>query len=288
MTSGFGRTVPVTIAEESGLYVPDLPGLTPEKVALGSGVAQLARFQPKASFELVGLGFDISDGGTGTNEVQKVVVKATGGSAKWKILGEDTAVIAAGANAAAVQAAIIALDAVPAGTVEVTGGPGDEGGTTPYIVTFKGVLGHRDIPAITVGAGLTGGEAKAIITTQTPGESLRVDVAVYDAAINRLGSNGGTEVADDPGAKALDFAKSIRVQPGQFYYAGFGSEGGAAKALHMVSADAPAADLLGATAGKRELITLATGGYPLPKTIPVGASAGTKVPLMALRTVAAS
>lgn len=286
--SGFARTAEARVAAESGIYVPDIPGLTPEKVALAEGVAQLARFQSPAGFDLVGIGFDISDSGTATNEVQKVAIKATGGSAKWKVLGEDTALIAFNAEAAAVQAAIVALAAVPAGAVEVTGGPGDEGGTVPYVVTFKGALAAQNIPAITVGAGLTGGEAKGVITTQTPGESVRVDVGIYSAELKRLGSNGGTAVAATAGAKALDLATPVRVQPGTFYYAAFACQGGAAKALHMVSADAPASDLLGATAGKRELVTLAAAGYPLPKTVAIGASAGTKVPLLALRTVAAS
>ncbi|HWC09512.1 MAG TPA: hypothetical protein VG458_10710 [Solirubrobacterales bacterium] len=286
--SGFARTAEARVAAESGIYVPNLPGLTPEKVALADGVAQLARFQSPAGFDLRGIGFDISDGGTATNEVQKVAIKATGGSAKWKVLGEDTALIAWNADAAAVQAAIVATTAVVAGAVEVTGGPGDEGGTTPYVITFKGALAGQNIPAITVGAGLTGGEAKGVITTQTPGESVRVDVGIYGADLKRLASNGGTAVAATAGAKALDLTASLRIQPGTFYYAAFASQGGAAKALHMVSADAPVADLLGATAGKRELVTLAAAGYPLPKTIAVGARAGTKVPLMALRTIAAS
>lgn len=288
MTSAFGRTVPAQVAEESGIYVPELPGLSLEKVTLADGVAQLARFIPKASFDLIGLGFDVSDAGSAANEVQKVQVKATGGSAKWKVMGEETALIAATASAAEVRTAIVALAAVGAEDVEVTGGPGNEAGSTPYVVTFKGALAKQDIPAITVGAGLTGGPATAIITTQTPGDSVAVDVGVYDADIHRLGSNGGHEVAATAGAKALDFATPVKVQAGRPYYAGFSSQGGAAKVLHAVSPDAPAADLLGATAGKRELVTLAAAGYPLPKTIAVGAAAGTKAPLMALRTVAAS
>lgn len=288
MTSGFGRTAEAHVAAESGIYVPDLPGLAAEKLALADGVAQLARFQSPIAFNLIGLGFDVTDQGTATNEVQKVAIKATGGSAKWKVLGQETALIAFNAEASAVKSAIVALAAVESGDVDVTGGPGDEAGTAPYVVTFKGKLAAQNIPAITVGAGLTGGEAKGVVTTQTPGESVAVDVGIYDADLKRLGANGGKAVAATAGAKALDFASPVKVQAGQFYYAAFASQGGAAKVLHLVSADAPAGDLLGATAGKREFVTLAAAGYPLPKTIAVGAAAGTKVPLMALRTVAAS
>lgn len=286
--SGFGRTAPAHVAAESGIYVPGIPGLSPEKVALADGVAQLARFQSPIAFDLIGMGFDVTDASTATNEVQKVAIKATGGSAKWTVLGQETALIAFNASAVEVRAAIVALAAVGAEDVEVTGGPGNEAGSTPYVVTFKGKLAKQNIAPITVGSGLTGGEAKGVITTQTPGDSVAVDVGIYDAGLTRLGSNGGTEVAATAGAKALDFASPVKVQAGQFYYAAFASQGGAAKVLHLVSLDAPAADLLGKTAGKRELVTLAAAGYPLPKTVAVGSTAGTKAPLMALRTVAAS
>jgi hypothetical protein len=287
--SGFGRTSPAQVAEESGIYVPDLPGLAPEKVALAAGVAQLARFIPKIGLRILGLGFDISDGGTGTNEVQKVQVKAKAGTYKLTFAGKQTAAIAFDALAAAVQSALVALPNIGAGDVEVTGGPGDENGTAPYVVTFKGALGHQDVPAMTADAtGLTEGTKTVTITTQAAGESLRCDVGIYGADLNLIGANGGTEVADDAGAKALDFAEPVRVQPGHAYYAAFGTQGGAAKALCMVSADAAGADLVGKTAGLRELVTLAAGGYPLPDVIPVGEAAGTKAPLMALRTAAAS
>lgn len=289
MTSSFGRPVAASVAPESGIYVPELPGLALEKVALADGVAQLARFIPTASFDLVGLGFDVTDASTAANEVQKIQVKATAGTFKITALGQQTAAIAFNATAAKVREELEALAAIAPGDVEVTGGPGDATGTAPYVITFKGALAKQDIPAMTTDVtGLSEGTKTATVTTQTPGDSVAVDVGVYDGDINRLGANGGHEVAATPGAKALDFASKVRVQAGRPYYAGFASQGGAAKVLHAVSPDAPAADLLGATAGRREMVTLAAAGYPLPKTIAVGTNAGTKAPLMALRTVAAS
>lgn len=287
--SGFGRQPETQEASESGIYVPDLPGLASEAVALADEVAQLARFSPSQGFDLLGLGFAVTDSSTAANEVQKVQVKAKAGTFKLTFDGKTTAPIAFDALAAAVQSALVALSNIDSGDVEVTGGPGDENGTAPYVVTFKGKLAKQNVPELVADAtGLTEGTKTVTITTQTPGDSVAVDVGIYDAELNRLASNGGTEVAATTGAKALDFSESIRVQPGQFYYAAFASQGGAAKALHLVSANAAAADLIGKTAGKREFVTLAAAGYPLPKSIPVGVSAGTKVPLMALRTVAAS
>jgi hypothetical protein len=289
MTSAFGRTVQASVAEESGIYVPELPGLALEKVALADGVAQLARFIPKASFELVGLGFDVTDASTATNEVQKIQVKATAGTFKITALGQQTGAINFNASAAELRSALVALAAIGAEDVEVTGGPGDATGTVPYVITFKGALAHQDIPAMTTDVtGLTEGTKTAVVTTQTAGDSVAVDVGVFDGDLKLLGANGGHDVAATIGAKALDFTSKVRVQAGRPYYAGLGSQGGAAKVLHAVSPDAAAADLLGATAGRREMVTLAAGGYPLPKSVAVGTNAGTKAPLMALRTVAAS
>lgn len=283
--SGFGRTVAAHVAPESGIYTPGLPGLAPEKTTLGAGVAQLARFSSPAGLKIPGLGFDVTDAGTATNEIQTLTIEeAEGGTLTLTFRGKESAAIAYNAAASAVEAKLEALSTIGVGNVEVSGSAGG-----PYTITFIGDLAGQDLPALTVdGAELTGESAEAEIEETEPGESVRCDVGIYDAELNLLGSNGGTAVAATAGAKALDFTAEVRIQPGRYYYAALASEGGAAKVLHMASVHAPAADLLGKTAGKRELVTLAEDGYPLPAAIPVGVNAGTKAPLMALRTVAAS
>lgn len=282
--SGFGRSVSAQASPESGIYTPILPGTTPEKTALGAGVAQLARFSSIVGLEVVGFGFDVTDAGTATNEVQVITLEETeGGTWTAAFLEKVTEALGDEATAEEVEEALEALSTIGEGNVEVSGSAGG-----PYTVTFKGDLAGQDVAALVVdGENLEGGKASIEVETTEAGESVRVDIGIYDADLKRLGSNGGEAVAASAGAKAVDLAAPVRIQPGRFYYAGLSSQGGAAKVLHQVSVHAPAADLLGATAGKRELVTAASGAYPLPAEIAVGASAGTKAPLMALRTVAA-
>jgi hypothetical protein len=105
----------------------------------------------------------------GDKEVQKVVIKATGGTFKLTYSGQQTTALKWNATAAEVQAALVALSNLVAGDIVVTGGPGDEGGTTPYILTFN--LG-ADVAAVTAQTTLTGGEAKAEVSTTTSGSAV--------------------------------------------------------------------------------------------------------------------
>lgn len=105
------------------------------------------------------------------NEVQRIAVDATGGNFTITVRGQTTAAIAFNASAAAVQAAIELLDEVNVGDIVVTGGPGNAGGTTPYVLTFSGDQFRGSNPAaVTTGVGsLTGGAGTAAVTTPTGG-----------------------------------------------------------------------------------------------------------------------
>lgn len=81
---------------------------------------------------------------TARNEVYKITVDATGGNFTVSIGGNTTASISATATAAAVETAVELLAGVT--TVEVHGGPGDSGGTTPYYLEY---LTGSDTPAAT-------------------------------------------------------------------------------------------------------------------------------------------
>ncbi|HKT83619.1 MAG TPA: hypothetical protein VJQ84_07255, partial [Solirubrobacterales bacterium] len=103
--------------------------------ALGSAVRQLS-----ASDEFTRTwGTNVVKSGPGqANETQGIRVDATGGSFKLGFGAATTGDVAAGASAAQVQAALEDLPSIGSGGVSVSGGPGDAGGTTPYIVTFDG------------------------------------------------------------------------------------------------------------------------------------------------------
>ncbi len=104
------------------------------------------------------------------NERQSVKVDATGGSYKLKFGGKTTGAIAAIATAKAVREALEALESIGAGNIDVTGGPGNAGGTLPYYVTFKGTLKGQNVALIeVVEEETTGGAGTVTVTTTTEG-----------------------------------------------------------------------------------------------------------------------
>lgn len=121
------------------------------------------------------------------NEVQQIAVDATGGTFTITYSGQTTSAIAFNAAASAVQAALEALSNLAPGDVVVTGGPGDAGGTTPYVLTFGGTLAQTDVAEVTTNpASLTGGAGTATVSTTTAGGgnggSLTVTIQGKDAA----------------------------------------------------------------------------------------------------------
>lgn len=108
------------------------------------------------------------------DEVQHIQVKATGGEFTVTFDGETTAKVAWNVSAANLQTALLALPQLDAGDVVVTGGPGDEKGTTPYVLTFGGAYEGINVPEVTADdEKLTIGEAagSATVSTVTVGGS---------------------------------------------------------------------------------------------------------------------
>jgi hypothetical protein len=113
------------------------------------------------------LDLTVSNFDGGTDEVQHLAIDATGGTYTLTYAGQTTAAIAYNANAAAVQAALVALSNLAPGDVVVTGGPG---ASADLVITFGGTLAKRNVAAITTNAAsLTGGAGTATITTATAG-----------------------------------------------------------------------------------------------------------------------
>lgn len=106
----------------------------------------------------------------GTNEVQTLSISGspTGGTFTLTFDGFTTAAIARNANAAAVQAALLALPNLDSGDVVASGGalPG-----TPVVLTFGGNYARMPVNAITANSsGLTGGTTPtASVAETTPG-----------------------------------------------------------------------------------------------------------------------
>ncbi|HEY3435079.1 MAG TPA: hypothetical protein VGK41_05455 [Solirubrobacterales bacterium] len=105
------------------------------------------------------------------NERQRIVVDATGGTWKPKFGGKTAAAgVSATATAKVLREALEALESIGAGNVDVTGGPGNAGGTLPYYVTFKGALKGQNVALIEVVEEVTtGGAGTVTVTTTTEG-----------------------------------------------------------------------------------------------------------------------
>lgn len=106
-----------------------------------------------------------------TNELQTITVAATGGTFTVAFNGSPASgALAFDITAGALQTALEGLTTIGVGDVSVTGGPGDETGSTPYVIEFTGALAAADQPAlVTNDAGLTGGASTANVATTRQG-----------------------------------------------------------------------------------------------------------------------
>lgn len=104
------------------------------------------------------------------NEIQTITVDAAGGTFTVTFDAEETAALDFDILAADLQTALEGLSTIGAGNVSVSGGPGDAGGTTPYVVEFIGDLAGANQAAMTTDAtNLTGGAGTAVVATTQAG-----------------------------------------------------------------------------------------------------------------------
>lgn len=97
------------------------------------------------------------------NEVQTLIIDATGGTFTMTFSGQTTAAIAYNAAASAIESALVALSNIAPGDVSVAGSNG------LFTITFAGTYANTNVAQITLGVGsLTGGSA-AINTTHAGG-----------------------------------------------------------------------------------------------------------------------
>lgn len=134
------------------------PGVVMARIVSGAGAGMIGPFQ---------------SGGV-TNERASIAVDAAGGTFTITWNATTTGAIAFNATAAAVKAALVLATALNNDDILVTGGPGNAGGTTPYVIEFVGGMGGQDVSAVTTTpASLTGGAGTAVVTTTagSPGTS---------------------------------------------------------------------------------------------------------------------
>jgi hypothetical protein len=125
---------------------------------------------------------DITNGSVcqpAVDEVQEIRVNATSGTFSLTFDGDTTGALAYNVSETAMRLALEALATLAPGDVEVSGGPGDAGATTPYVVTFGGTLAGTNVSAI-IGnnISLAGGGASISVTTTVQGKPADVECAV--------------------------------------------------------------------------------------------------------------
>jgi hypothetical protein len=110
------------------------------------------------------------------DEVERITVNAAGGTFTISHGGYTTKAIPHNASAAKVQSRLEALASIGSGNVVVEGGPGGEGGGTPYTVVFVGSLAETAITPLTTDRSLLtaggGGVSLATVVVLVPGGSL--------------------------------------------------------------------------------------------------------------------
>jgi NHL repeat len=155
-----------------------------------------------------------------SNEIQTVTVKATSGkyTLAFGVGGpgiSETNEIEYNATAAEVEAELDALENVNTGggSVSVSGGPGDEDGARPYIVTFDGgPLAHTDVAALTASnISLAGGSPSpdATVATTSGGGSTGYEIcAAADVCKSGLSGSGAGQVGSTSTTGTLGVAVS--------------------------------------------------------------------------------
>jgi hypothetical protein len=172
----FGRiyaNLPAVDPNNGHLYVPDDGGP-------GESNSRIQEFAPvlNGSKEVIGaefvksIGWDVVAGGPDqSSEVQRVMVKATGGKFKLSFGADTTGELPFDIAAEALEEALNALPSIGSGggSIEVSGGPGGEKGVTPYFVRFSGgPLKGTDVALLgTVSAGLSGGNPVSEVKAET-------------------------------------------------------------------------------------------------------------------------
>jgi hypothetical protein len=93
------------------------------------------------------------------------------------------------ASAAEVRAALESLPAIGSGNLRVTGGPGDEAGSSPYEIAFTGTLADTDVEPLSASSlSLSGGAASALVATENNGGGGFAGASEAPAGGGELGS----------------------------------------------------------------------------------------------------
>jgi hypothetical protein len=118
-------------------------------------------------------------GTASAKEVQTISIKAAAGQFKLTFGSDTTANLEFDSTAAEVQSALEALPSIGAGNVELSDGPGDATGSSPYVVSFEGALANKNVAQLEASSGtvaLSGdkGTSTGTSTSGGPGDEVRL------------------------------------------------------------------------------------------------------------------
>ena len=145
---------------------------------------------------------------TSTGEAVSVAVSAAGGTFTLAYAGQTTPAIAYDATAAVVEADLSALSTIggQGGSVAVSGGPGDETGSSPYVVMFGGSLKGVESSLVSDASGLS----------MAVGGTLRCTAGPTTAATTYQWLRNGASIAGATGSTYTtvsgDAGKTIQCQ----------------------------------------------------------------------------
>lgn len=188
----------------------------------------------------------LTQGVSGSNQVQRVAYAATSGTFTLDFDGEVTSTIAYNASAATVVTELEALSNIASGDVSVT--KTVSGNQVTFEVTFKGAYRHTDAPLLTAdGSSLDGGQSIAVarinsgaattnalaIVTYTAGGTTPPRIVIVDpvTGISYTGTYYGA-----PGTGSVGFSPSLPYSPDdqvRIYQTGFGNPFGITLTLYQ-------------------------------------------------------
>ena len=153
------------------------------------------------------------------DEVRAFAVSATGGTYELSTTGNEepgalSAPIEWNETTADLQAKLEAMRDIGAGNVQVSGGPGDELGTKPYLVTFVGALSGNGRSLVPEQVLLTGGAH-----TVKSERALNVNAAAYDhytitaTNVGSQATTGPIAISDQIPARLTVVEAEVREDP---------------------------------------------------------------------------
>jgi len=206
------------------VYVPEQGNARVSKFAttITSGALSSVSF-------IKAFGWDVAPGAV--SEEQEIRIRATGGQFKLSFESDTTPDLSFDATSGEVQAALNALSSISGGggSVSVSGGPGDAGGTSPYVIRFDGgpLAGVNILQELVASNGTAPlvGTGASVLTRANGGTTTELESCTVASGCKAGSAGGGSgqftggtpaASAGSPSSAAVDSTGAIYVVSGPF------------------------------------------------------------------------